>query len=104
MRTNRILTGASVLLLAALSWSALLSAPNRKKANVPVPAPKWNKTVLDVFFDDARKQLVGDRPDFASTGVPAGANVGTAPGGEGGANTPAAAGGFVWSKLISRDT
>ncbi len=28
--------------------------------------PQWSQEVLDVFFDDAREQLVGDRPDFSA--------------------------------------
>lgn len=29
--------------------------------------PQWSQEVLDVFFDDAREQLVGDRPDFSAS-------------------------------------
>ncbi len=64
--------------------------------------PKWDDRVRDAFFSDARGMLEGERPNFgdrsgtASSPGPGGvADVGS---------TPAAAGGFAWSKIISADT
>lgn len=101
MSMRRFVAHVVVLAVVALAGSALFSAPSAKaKAKVPVPPPRFAKSVVDVFFEDARKQLVGERPDFTKAGAPAGAaNVA----GPGGGNAPAAGGGFAWSKLISSD-
>jgi hypothetical protein len=69
------------------------SPPRRAKP------PQWTADVLDIFFEDARKELVGDRPEPASETVAAAE-------GSHGATAPAVDEGetLVWSRLVSSDT
>lgn len=95
---------AGMTMLVALSIGALgytadeaaageHKAPAVKRAKPPV----WTREVLDVFFEDARKQLVGDRP--AANAAQAPKEMKTA------GSEPSASGGkFSWSKVIDGDT
>jgi len=56
--------------------------------------PQWSQEVLDVFFDDAREQLVGDRPDFLAHSEQVATAAEDAPNEKGQA----------WSTLIDADT
>ncbi len=81
----------------AMAGSTILAATSVKRAK----PPHWNKTVTDVFFNDAREKLSGERP--------------AAGGGGGGGAAAAPAGGmaddaggmtgtvFTWSKLIGAE-
>ena len=60
--------------------------------------PKFPPEVKDVFFDDPRKELKGERPDYEHAAQGGAANVATE-GGDAGAG-----GGFAWSKLIDAAT
>jgi cytochrome c556 len=60
--------------------------------------PAWTRDVLDAFFDDAREQLVGERPAAASD-RPAAAGDASAD-----AEQPAAAGAASWPQLIDGET
>jgi cytochrome c556 len=56
----------------------------------------WTRDVLDIFFEDARKQLVGDRPAATAAQAPKEINtVGKEPAADGGK--------FTWSKVIDGD-
>ena len=81
-------------LIFVLVAGGLLAAPPRTRRALP---PKWTQSTRDVFFDDARTKLVGNRPDRTAGGdAPAMA--------ESGAPSDTAAGGqFAWSKLISAE-
>lgn len=64
--------------------------------------PKWPQDVLDIFFNDARQALVGQRPNYASQGGTPAAGGGGAPTVAG--RTAAEAQKFAWSGLIGPDT
>ncbi len=56
------------------SPAASATAPTGDKSNRAAPPEKWDSRVLDTFFPDARKVLVGDRPQYsAAKGGPGGA-------------------------------
>ena len=62
--------------------------------------PKWSADVLDVFFEDAREKLEGERPDYAAkSATPAIQSPSSAPGSV--AQEPSS---FAWSKLIDAET
>ena len=58
--------------------------------------PEWSRDVLDAFFDDARANLDGPRPDYKSPTPPG--EVASATGAS--ATTPP----FAWSQLIDANT
>lgn len=78
---------------------ALAQSPKKRAA-----APKFDARDTDIFFSDAGKTLVGDRPAFTSgTASTAKTNPGTT--NTSTTTSPATAGGaFAWSKLISPET
>ena len=85
----------------AIASAGVFAPPISKAAETPkrVQPPEWSRDVLDAFFEDAREQLVGERPTTIS--VEAGelevANAGS------GANQPDESE-FKWSALIDADT
>jgi hypothetical protein len=85
------------ILLAVIGVFVALSGTHAEPPKLARP-PKFPPEVQDVFFDDARKELKGERPDYEH---PSGASAATATsaGGEAGA-----APSFAWSKLIDADT
>src|SRR5713226_2247197 len=84
-------------LAALLVLAPVVMAAGLKRAR----PPKWNKTVSDVFFPDAREKLVGERPQFESiAGGGDNGSSGTSP--DGGGRSPESGGAtFAWSRLIS---
>ncbi|MGI9429049.1 MAG: cytochrome c, partial [Bythopirellula sp.] len=64
-----------------------------------VQPPEWSRDVLDEFFEDAREQLVGERPASAAGGEQR-PSVATPASGEGEAEEAE----FRWSLLIEADT
>ncbi|MEX0939060.1 MAG: cytochrome c [Pirellulales bacterium] len=87
---------ATLLFTTAVAQAWQRSDSERPKRALP---PKWNEDLIDVFFPDAREQLVGERPASLTTGELAEASEDAAPG----ARTPAssAAAGSGWSGWIS---
>jgi hypothetical protein len=62
--------------------------------------PKWSADVLDVFFEDAREKLEGQRPDYAAKSAVATSQ--SPPSSQGDvAPDPSA---FAWSKLIDAES
>jgi hypothetical protein len=63
--------------------------------------PKWPREVLEVFFEDAREQFEGERPDYEALAAPApAANNALAPV----SSNAATANTSTWSKLIDAET
>ena len=54
-----------ILLLSALSMPLCQAA----EPPLRVQPPRWSPDVLDAFFEDAREQLVGERPQLAEPSV-----------------------------------
>jgi hypothetical protein len=78
----------------AAASSLLLAAPVQR-----AKPPKFPAAVKDAFFEDARKQLVGERPKTTEgSGRPAIAVD------NGGPDSSASSGGFNWSKLVDAET
>lgn len=61
--------------------------------------PEWPGDVRSIFFDDAREQLVGERPDYGQ--LVSTAQRATEPGG---GQQETSATGYAWSKLVDADT
>jgi|GEM_PF-1018459 len=53
-----------LLVCGSLASFSFAAEPPRR-----IPPPHWTQDVLDAFFEDARKQLVGDRPREAANSV-----------------------------------
>ncbi len=93
------------IVVSALA-AAVLSAPwlaafARQNGTIPARArpPRWTTGDLDVFFPDARQQLVGERPVPGAPSVAASPPLGSGP-----QTTPETpAGAPSWSALISAD-
>lgn len=62
--------------------------------------PEWPRDVRAIFFDDAREQLVGSRPNYGELATEARQATTTAGGGE----KQQSADGYAWSKLVDADT
>lgn len=110
VRVGRLAVGLFVgaaLALTAASFVFAQNQPKRAPLNKQSGArpPVWSKSVLDVFFPDARREL-GDPATRAVSRASASPSNPAAP--VAAAATPAAAtdaaGGFAWSKLISPAT
>jgi hypothetical protein len=93
------------LLLAALFVAGLLVSQGAyvlaaERADKPKRArpPKWSDDVLDVFFEDARETLEGERPDYAAKSAN---TANQSPPSTQGSAEPSA---FAWSKLIDAET
>jgi hypothetical protein len=90
--------GLFIVVAAALCGRGIAAeqAPPVKRAKPPV----WSQDVLDEFFVDARKQLVGERPakrsEAMATNPPSGQGSGVANDAETGGAAP-------WSQVISGD-
>jgi hypothetical protein len=67
--TSRIVLGGIIVALFCVEWAGTRAAGPAKRA---LP-PKFDKTVTDVFFPDAREKLVGPRPEKANRSGPQGA-------------------------------
>jgi hypothetical protein len=78
--------------------AAVLVAEEQPSAQKRARPPKWTPEVTNIFFPDARKKLVGTRPDYSKqqTAVAAAGNANDS------ATTAQAAG--AWSKLIDAET
>ena len=80
-----------------LAWLAASGVGSTGQAAEEAPPPNWPREVQETFFDDAREELEGERPDYkqldAESARPA-------------ANDPetAAAAEFAWSHLIDSAT
>src|SRR5262245_5267194 len=99
MRTTRRPLEILVVTLVLLAAGAIIAAPAGSGSRAK--PPKWNKSVTDVFFADAREKLVGERPAAGSRPAAAAAVAG----GPVDSGAPAAAGGsFAWSKLVAAET
>ena len=83
---------AAVALIAGVAAVAAEQEPARRAAR-----PKFPPEVVDVFFADARQQLVGQRPHGADASSVAGDGGATA---AGDSNAPQ----FAWSQLVSGET
>ncbi|HEX2476628.1 MAG TPA: hypothetical protein VHK01_17880, partial [Lacipirellulaceae bacterium] len=94
-------------LLAALLVAGLfvpqgigVFAADRSQRPKRARPPKWSADVLDVFFEDAREKLEGERPDYAAKSAIATSQ--SPPSSQGNvAPDPSA---FAWSKLIDAET
>jgi hypothetical protein len=91
-----------IVLLAAqtaISQSGRRPAPPRRAL-----PPTWSSDVRDVFFDDVRTKLVGERPNYSDLGLDqralatGSAATGTSSGDAGAEQT-----GFSWSQLITAE-
>ena len=92
---NCSLTTSIPLLLLAAALSTSLFADSTEPRARP---PEWTQDVRDVFFEDARQQLVGKRPSsFASS--PEAISADTDP-----AGSQSTDGNLPWSKLIDGAT
>jgi len=60
--THIVIAGLALL---ACTICAAASAKESQRPGKRARPPKWTDDVLNVFFDDARKQLVGERPEYA---------------------------------------
>ena len=58
----------SFLLLLATAWIAFAEEP-ATRVKLRAKPPTWSQDVLDAFFDDAREQLVGERPQAGTSAV-----------------------------------
>jgi hypothetical protein len=85
-----------LLVVAAVAHAWQRSGSERPKRALP---PKWNEDLIDVFFRDAREQLVGERPASLTTGEVAEATEDAAP--EVPTSEASAADGSNWSDWIS---
>jgi len=70
-------------------------------ANRAAPPTKWESRVTDVFFPDARRVLVGTRPDYSAGGAKGGGASGDKAAGTIAAGSSATS---AWAKLISAET
>src|SRR5450631_1415144 len=88
--------------LEIVSWAlaAIVATSPHARAEPPKLArpPKFPPDVQNVFFDDTRKELKGDRPDYEHLGP----NATASPASAGGDSDAASS--FPWSKLIDADT
>jgi cytochrome c556 len=95
---------AGVMLSGIVAISAFFSTANPlgamelKSPPKRAKPPAWSRDVLDVFFEDARKQLVGQRPAGNQAAVSPKSNQPATSG------QPAAEGKLSWSKIIADDT
>jgi hypothetical protein len=96
-RRKTIVAGLALLVSFNGAYGLSKETGNPKKRARP---PKWSAAVLDAFFDDARTQLVGKRPDYHATAIAA-SNDKT-----GATNDDAAQAAVegTWSKLIDAET
>jgi cytochrome c556 len=86
------------ILAVATSLSVLCAEPASPRAEKRARPPQWPPEMLDLFFDDARKQLVGERPNYSQPAVASESNSPT----PGNAAEPTAH--PEWSKLIDSET
>jgi hypothetical protein len=68
MADRRTIAVGIALLLSSILLRPLL-AKDADKTEKRARPPKWPKEVLDVFFEDARTKLVGERPDYGAATV-----------------------------------
>jgi hypothetical protein len=92
---------AMLCVAGLLVWQAVgvLAAERADKPKRARP-PKWSSDVLDVFFEDAREKLAGERPDY--TAKSANTPSQSAPSTQGSAVPEPSA--SAWSKLIDAET
>jgi hypothetical protein len=92
-----IVAGIALLLyvISAMAFAKEANGPTKRAR-----PPKWSADVLDAFFDDARTQLVGKRPEYRAIAV---AETETSPtAAAAGAPSPSAV--ATWSQLIDAET
>lgn len=92
--------GLPMVCLVALVGPCATSSAQSTKATRAKPPSQWPRDVQQVFFDDARTQLVGNRPDY---GEVAAARVATASGNST-ADSDSDDSSFAWSQLVDADT
>jgi hypothetical protein len=96
-RNNSLLAALFVAGLLVLQSAYVFAAERADKPKRARP-PKWSADVLDVFFEDARKKLEGERPDYAAKSANTASQ--SPPSTQGSAEPSA----FAWSKLIDAET
>ena len=89
----RAAMAVAVFAAVATAIAASGAPPRRAKP------PQWTPDVLEVFFEDAREQLVGERPKPPEPAALAGRDSGDKTNGAAGETQP-----FAWSRLVSADT
>ncbi|QDU58094.1 cytochrome c [Aeoliella mucimassa] len=89
----------SLLPMAAI-WCGVATADEAAAPRAKPPA-EWPRDVREVFFDDAREQLVGSRPNYGEVAAAAKQANSAAP--LAGSETADASQGFAWSKLVTAD-
>jgi hypothetical protein len=65
--------------------------------------PQWSKAVTDIFFPDARKKLVGERPDYANNS-PKAAGASAEPASSNRDDAPTVGTDSSWSEQVSRES
>ncbi len=96
----RLCIAFTVIVVVFLSVGRTASSQNRRPAPPRRSAPpRWSPDVEDVFFDDVRTTLVGERPDDARAGTQR-----ADPTAEGRRTNESAVPGFVWSTRIAAET
>lgn len=94
---------AAIASLCVVLWTAGFAEDERSPSRRALP-PNWSRDVLDTFFQDARDQLDGDRPDYSAL-AGSGRAVLQGPGDSGARRTrDAGTDGFRWSTLIRPET
>jgi hypothetical protein len=83
------------------TFASVMAVASPTSAEPPKLArpPKFPPDVQNVFFDDARKELKGDRPDYNHS-----ATTSASPASAGGPSKDSTAATFAWSALIDADT
>jgi hypothetical protein len=98
-RTNSFLLALLIAGLLVPQGIGVFAADGAQKPKRARP-PKWSADVLDVFFEDAREKLEGERPDYAATSTIATSQTSVSsqaiP-----VQEPSV---FAWSKLIDAET
>lgn len=99
---RRYFVAASSITIAVLLCANAIGVDNEPgRETKRARPPKWSADVTDVFFEDARKALVGKRPDYDQKKAFAGSNdprPGAPP------NSAAVRPGTSWSTLIDAET
>jgi hypothetical protein len=100
MALRRSTTTLIVLAVATFLFHAATVAKEQDRNAKRARPPKWSQDVRDVFFEDARTELVGERPNYGSAMAAVKGSVPTPNNGDEVA-APSDAG---WSKLIDAET
>jgi cytochrome c556 len=102
-----LLTSTALCLLVVIIVEGMLfAAPRNKEKPERARPPKWSQDDLDTFFEDARKTLVGRRPDYSMASGQRQLAVTSPPATDSASpfTTHTAPGQLRWSTLISPET